>query len=280
MTVGVRLYAVGDQGNTTPDIPDEIPVEDSFFPEPAWGQRKSENREPESDEVDATKVLLAGGLGLWLDDGERIRALDPRLPEGERVGYETVTNIQPGTYLVLREGATERGAMYVAAMAAVGERADEIAETQARWKCALAERLDRKGVKWVTAELRARNIRSATRARAWIEPTLICPRHEEDLSLLLAWLEISTEPTFANAIALRRALYRASADLRHELEEAVSKADLEALQRNGSMRLELEREGFRGMIVARVLARAPFTEIVARPQTRIPFPDSGAQWLE
>ena len=81
-------------------------------------------------------------------------------------------------------------------------------------------------------------------------------------------------------MSLRRALYKAIAELRQELEVAVGQVGLLALQRDGVMHLELQREGFRGMIVARVLARAPFTEIVPRYQTRVPFPDRGAQWLE
>ena len=130
------------------------------------------------------------------------------------------------------------------------------------------------------AELKARGVRSAARVRAWTEPTLICPKHEEDLAALLEWLGLPLQPTYANAVSLRRALYKAIADLRQELEDAVGQADLHALERDGFMRLELRREGFRGMIVARVLARAPFTEIVPRRQTRVPFPDGGAQWLE
>jgi hypothetical protein len=73
-------------------------------------------------------------------------------------------------------------------------------------------------------------------------------------------------------------VYKASAELRKELESAVSQADLRVLERDGI--LHLDREGFRGMIVARVLARSPFTEIVPRPQVRVPFSDGSAQWLD
>ncbi|MGW4336790.1 DISARM anti-phage system protein DrmE domain-containing protein [Rhodococcus koreensis] len=279
--ISVKVRLIGDVTGPGSEASEEVEIEeDTFYPEPVWGRRRSEDREPGRDEVEARKILLGGGLALWLDDGERIRSLDPRQPEGDRVSYEAVRDVQPGTYLVLREGANERGAMYDAALAAVGQRAASITQTQERWKQALADRLTRNGAKQVIAVLEARNIRSARRVRAWIEPTLICPKHEEDLAKLLEWLEIPLHPTYTNAVHLRRALYKASADLRHELEGAVGQADLLALERDGFMHLEIQRTGFRGMIVARVLARAPFTEIVQRPQTRVPFPDPGAQWLE
>jgi hypothetical protein len=280
VAIGVKVHPIGDAAEPAPEAPETPEMEDTFYPRPVWGTRKSEDREPESDEVEAWKILLGGGLALWLDDGERIRSLDPRQPEGDRVGYEAVDDVQPGTYLVLREGATEHGAMYDAALAAVGQRAASITATQEQWKEALADRLARDGAKRVIDELKARNIRSPGRVRAWTEPTLICPRHEESLAALLEWLGIPLKPAYVNAVSLRRALYKASAELRQELESAVGQADLLALQRDGLIHLQLQREGFRGMIVARVLARAPFTEIVPRGQTRLPFPDGGAQWLE
>ena len=278
--IDAKAHLIGEVEESATETSETPAIEDTFFPQPVWGSRKSGEREPESDEVEAWKLLLSGGLALWLDDGERIRSLDPRQPEGDRISYEAVDNVQPGTYLVLREGATERGAMYDAAMAAVGLRAANIAATQEQWKRALTERLERHGATRVVAELTAQQVFSAARVRAWIEPTLICPKREEHFAALLEWLGIPREPTFTNALTLRRALYRAIADLRQELERAVAQADLNALERDGFMRLTLQREGFRSIIVARVLARAPFTEIVPRTQTRVPFPDGGAQWLE
>lgn len=275
-----KVHLVGDLDSPTPAGSEEIDVRDEYYPQPIWGHRESEEREPASGEVEARKILLAGGLGLWLDDGEYIRALDPRLPEGHRVNYEAVGNVRPGTYLVLREGETEHGAMFEAALAELGDRGYAVLETQAQWKYALAERLDRKGTRQVIDELNLRQVKAASRVRAWTDPTLISPRREQDLALLLEWLDIPLIPSFANAVALRQAVYRASADLRRELENSVGKADLRALEAEGFMRLELEREGFRGMIVARVLARAPFTEIISRPLARVPFEDKAAQWLE
>lgn len=279
-TIRTTLRPLGDLAEPIDRADSDPLATDNFFPTPVWGSRQSDDRQPASDEVEARKILLCGGFRLWLDDGERIRSLDPRQPEGERVSYESVVGVQPGTYLILREGATERGAMYDAAIEGVGDRADGMRATQHEWKAVLTQRLNDDGVSSVVSKLRTRGIKEAGRVRAWIEPTLICPKREASLRILLDWLGITQEPTYSNAIALRRSLYRAIADLRRELETAAGCSDLNALERDGFLRLELDREGFRSMIVARVIACAPFTEIIPRNQTRIPFPDEGAKWLE
>lgn len=280
MRVKSRVRVVGDVIEPESPIPHDESLEEAYYPQPSWNGRAAGDREPEPDEVEAWKVLLAGQLAIWLDDGHRIRTLDPRQPVGERVTYAAVDAVSPGTYLVLRDGATEPGAMYEAALRLMGTRADGIVATQRAWKSALAARLASRSANACIAELRARGVRSATRVRAWIEPTLICPKHEQDLVGLLEWLGLPVEPTHRNAMALRRAVYQASADLREELEDAVSRADLGALERDGHMRLAIEREGFRSMVVARVQARSPYTEIVARQQTRLPFRDRSGEWLE
>ncbi|MCX5333810.1 hypothetical protein [Streptomyces sp. NBC_00140] len=280
MKVKVTERAVGDLSEPESHVSNDEQLEDTYYPQPMWRGRTSGDREPALDEAEAWKVLLAGSLAIWLDDGERIRTLDPRQPAGERVTYAAVGDVAPGTYLVLRNGETERGAMHEAALHLMGSNAEAVKATQRGWKAALDARLASKGAVACIAELRARGVRSAARVRAWTEPTLISPKHEHDLFLLLEWLGLAVEPSHRNAMALRRSVYRASADLREELEDAVSRADLAALERDGHMSLDIEREGFRSMVVARVQARSPYTEIVPRPHTRAPFSDRSGEWLE
>ncbi|MER7604760.1 hypothetical protein [Nocardioides sp. NPDC127503] len=280
MKVQAKERVVGDVTEPESPVPGDEPTEDIYYPQPTWRGRTSGDREPGADEAEAWKVLLAGQLAIWLDDGDRIRTLDPRQPAGERVTYAAVDAVAQGTYLVLRDGATERGAMYEAALRRMGTRADNIVVTQRAWKAALTRQLAVRSASACIRELRAQGVRSAARVRAWIEPTLISPKHEQDLVLLLEWLGLPVEPTHRNAMELRRAVYQATADLREELEDAVSRADLAALEREGYMRLAIAREGFRSMVVARVHARSPYTEIVARQQTRVPFGDRSSEWLE
>lgn len=280
IVVKATVHQIGDTAEPLNSVADDASVEDIYFPQPEWGARTSGDREPARDEVEAWKVFLAGGQGLWLDDGDRIRTLDPKQPEGDRVGYEAVKGIVPGAYLVLRQGETERGAMYDQAVASLGARAPGILTTQARWKARLEERLVRVGSRQAMAELDQLGVRSSGQVRAWADPRLICPQRDADFALLLGWLGEPSQPTYGNAITLRRAVYKASAELRKELEAAIGRADLRVLERDGILELELPREGFRGIFVARVLAMAPFTEIVSRSQVRVPFTDGSAQWLD
>ncbi|MFI1655495.1 hypothetical protein ACH4ZU_11385 [Streptomyces sp. NPDC020472] len=280
MKAKARERTIGDLSEPESPVPDDESMEGTYYPQPLWRGRNSGDREPGPDEAEAWKVLLAGNLAIWLDDGDRIRTLDPRQPEGERVTYAAVEDVVTGTYLVLRDGETEHGAMYEAALHLMGPRAGAIEATQRGWKTALEARLASRGARTSIAELRARGVRSAARVRAWTEATLISPKHEHDLVLLLEWLGLAVEPSHRNAMALRRAVYQASADLREELEDAVSRADLAALERDGHMSLDIEREGFRSIVVARVQARSPYTEIVPRPHTRAPFFDRSGEWLE
>ena len=276
--VGSRLYTEGDPVDPVAQIEPE--AEDDYLPQPIWGSRSSGDREPSTDEVEARKILLSGHLAMWLDDGDRIRSVDPKQPPGELVTYTEVHAVREGTYLLLRQGATERGALYQAALAKLGVNARAIEDTQGAWKQALAYRLKTHGSRHVVKELRSAGVRAADRARAWADPELIRPHSDEDFEALLKWLEIPIQPTFGHASRLRKMLYQASAEIGRQLEAAVSAADLTVLETTGHMSLDVEAEGFRGVLATRVLGVAPFAEIVPRHDTRVPFPDMSGQWLE
>lgn len=279
-----RLTEAGDvptlvSGDTAPDLED-IPEED-LLPQPAWGSRVSEDRAPNADEVEARKILLSGSRAIWLDDdGERIRALDPTQPQGERVGYCDVAALAPGTFLLLREGEAERASLHALAFARIGGRAFAIQESQATWKSAIVGRLKVLGIRESERALRALGISAAGQVRAWASAHVIRPQSDSDFERLLGWLGLPVHPYFAHASLLRHEVHRATRDLRERLETAADVADLHELERVGHMTLNTDEPGFRCMFVTRVLAIAPFTELVARHDARVPFLNEGALWLE
>jgi hypothetical protein len=279
----IRIEArISTEGNMS-DLPLVVAVdevEDDFLPQPAWGTSSAVDREPTSEEVVAHKLLLSGNLALWLDDGDRIRTLDPDQPSGERVTYTDVEAVRAGTYLLLRRGETERGTLYRAALRLMGARASNVGTSQQSWKELLSHRLAEQGYAAVRDALRRRGVKTANRVRAWTEPSLVRPQSDHDFEALIEWLGLPIQPTFGYATMLRGLLYQASADIRDHLEAAVGKADLSVLERDGNMSLDLKAEGFRGIIATRVLAISPHTEIVSRHDARVPFPDRSAQWLE
>lgn len=280
--IEARVFTVGDTSEPEQSVPVEVEDndEDAYLPQPVWGARKSDDREPTSEEVDARKTLLSGNLAMWLDDGERIRSLDPRQPAGERVTYTEVSAVRKGTYLLLRQGATERGALYQAALARLDQRATVVDAAQTEWKQVLLERLEQIGYRRVVEELRAAGVKSSDRARAWTSPSLIRPISDQDFESLLKWLGMPIQPTFGYATLLRKMLYQASAEIGKQLEAAVSAADLTELESAGHLSLDVRTEGFRGILATRVVAISPYSEIVSRHDARVPFEDRSGQWLE
>jgi hypothetical protein len=279
ITIKARVFTEGEVADSDSQVPDDE-VEGDFLPQFAWGGRQSAEREPGSEEVEAQKVLLSGNLAIWLDDGDRIRVLDPSQPVGERVIYTDVSLVRPGIYLLLRRGETERGVLYQAALRLLGAKGGAADVTQRTWKAALAQRLVERGYRHVVSELRQLGVKAADRARAWTDSNLVRPHSDQDFKTMLEWLNISIQPTFDHATMVRRALYQASADVRDQLEKAVSEADLAALDQDGHLSLDVETEGHRGIVATRVLAMAPYTEIVSRHDARVPFEDRSGQWLE
>lgn len=278
--IHARVFTMGDAPEPEPGVLAEVEDEDAYLPQPVWGTQNPEDREPTNEEVKARKILLSGNLAMWLDDGERIRSLDPWQPAGERVTYTDVAAVREGTYLLLRQGTTERGVLHQAALARLGPQATAVANTQEKWKQLLAQRLQQHGHRQVVKDLRAAGIKTADRARAWTDPSLVRPKSDRDFELLLEWLGITIQPTFGHASLLRKMLYQASTEIGRQLEAAVSAADLTELESAGHISLDVRTEGFRGMLATRVLAVSPFTQIVSRHDARVPFEDQGGQWLE
>lgn len=277
--IEARVFTEGEVEELGPEASGTEGEDDLLSPF-VWSGRQSVDREPGHNEVKAQKVLLRGNLAIWLDDGDRIRALDPGQPAGERVIYTEVSFVRAGTFLLLRRGETERGVLYQAALGLLGVDGGAANATQKAWKAALVQCLSERGDRVVMAELRRRGIKAVERARAWTDPSLIRPHSDRDFEILLAWLGIPIQPTLDYANTLRRALYQASADVREQLEKAVSAVDLAELERDGHLSLDVEMEGLRGMVATRVLAISPYTEIVSRQNARVLFEDRSGQWLE
>lgn len=273
-----RLFMEGDTSGAVFDLPGQD-NEDEYLPQPVWGSRRDADREPTSEEVEARKLLLSGNLAMWLDDGDRIRSLDPDQPDGERVTYTDVPAVRPGTYLLLRQGETERTALYQAAIARL-PHGDAVERSQAAWKWLLAEHIHKGGHGKIVAQLRDVGVKAADRARAWTDPNLIRPANDKDFERLLQWLGIPVQPTFDYATILRRTLYLVSAEVGRQLEAAVSVAELSELNSTGHLSLHAKTEGFRGILATRVLAISPFTEVMSRRDARVPFEDWSGQWLE
>ncbi|MEU8179738.1 hypothetical protein AB0B86_03050 [Micromonospora sp. NPDC049047] len=273
-----RLRRIGSE----PLIPQRLrDTEGQLAPDPIWKQAKA--RLPYgADEAQARKILLCGGLSMMLDldEGESIRVLDPSRPAGSRVQMQQVDAVGPGSYLVLREGHTDSGTLYERALTRLKDQAPRVEQSQATWKTALHDRLQALGPGEVVRRLRTQGVQAAAQAPAWTAHTLARPQGSDDFTILLRWLGLPAEPHRRHADMLRRARYQAMSDIREALEAALGDADMNELQRTGILRLDLDIEGFAGIVATRVLALSPYLDVVPRSELRIPKGDESARWLE
>lgn len=255
-------------------------VIEEYVPQPIWGTAGTVTRGPNSDEALARKLYLGGGFAMWLDDGQRIRSLDPSQPVGERVTYMDVESVTEGSFLLLREGVSERVTLYEAALDTLGHRAADITASQRRWKCRLADRLQHRGRWCVEDELKAFGVTAYEQVRAWTDPILVRPKSKRDFRLLLDWLGVPVQSAADNADMLKRVLTRESQRIRKELEDIIEYIDLDELERIGYVSLGGRNVGVRGMCATRVIAISHFKRPVARSRTRILIEDDGGRWLE
>ena len=279
VVVSARTITLGES-STQSDISDTPTDEEQLLPQVVWATPDAAARSLGAEDVLARQVKLSGGFAMMLDDGERIRAVDPTQPGGARVTSVDIAAVRPGTYLLVREGLTERKALYDAALNLLGAQRELVESSQLQWKTGLAARLEERGRVLVVRELAAVGVQTLERVEAWIEPMLVRPRSDRDFQLLLQWLGIAIEPTFSLATDLRRKRAQATANITEQLEEGVGRADMSVLERDGHLFLELPTEGFRGMRAVRVLAVSPHVEVVSVHDVRILVKDRGAQWLE
>lgn len=280
-TVPVRVFRIGEDTASAATVAGDDIDETQLLPQASWIPPDAPPRAPGIDEVAARNVLLSGGYSLWLDDdGERIRVVDPSQPGGERVINIDIEAVRPGIYLLLRDGETERQALYEAALNLMGPQAEAVAMSQTGWKRTLQSRIDQLGRPNVVRELGTAGVKTLDRVTAWTDPMLARPRSNQDFETLLQWLGIGVHPTYELATALRRKRAQASVKIGDELEEAVGVADMSLLERDGHLRLDAETDGFRGVIATRILSISPHVEVISRHDARQLRPDRSARWLE
>ncbi|MCL2489494.1 MAG: hypothetical protein FWF36_02020 [Propionibacteriaceae bacterium] len=281
-TFGVETHVFPVNQSPAVDESAQAPPEDMMLPTPVWPVKANPDRIPRPLEALARRAYLSGGYFVFLDEGERVRTIEPTQAIEERVVSLPINAVQPGVYLLLRLGESEQGSLYAAAINSFGARAVEIANSQAKWKKALGERVGQYGVEGCETELRGLGVKAAGRVLAWIDPTLDRPQRNSDFRLLLKWLDIDEQPAFTLATDLRRKRQQLGHSVRSELEKVLSTSDLTSLMVKGHLALSSADPKYRGMIATRVLAISPWQEIVAVQQTRVLFEDhrGGGRWLE
>jgi len=282
--VEVRPFLVPPSLSLTQEESVESPAEeDAMVPGPPWTPRSDPDRPPRNSEVLARRVLLSGSYCVFLDAGERIRAIDPTQPPEERLTSLPIEAVKPGVYLLLRKGENEQGVLLKEALDAFGpKQAEAIAASQRIWKMALSERICEYGMDRVEKELRGLGVGAADRTPTWVDPFLVRPQRNSDFQLLLKWLSVDEEPAFSLATDLLRERQHLGHARRLALEQRLGASDMTPLMRYGHLEVTAVDSQYRGMIASRVLAISRWQEIVPVQQVRVLFDDQegDGRWLE
>lgn len=268
---------IDDATTNEESSPDSV---EDFMPNVNWDFPASSNRKPERDERMARRVLLSGGHGTWLDDGERIRSLDPEQPPSERVVSLPLSVVRSGTYLLLRDGETGLGAPLAAGIQLLGESGEQVLASQAVWKSALEGKLRELGHRQAERMVIELGIKAHGQLNSWVEESRIRPSSDHDFRVLLQWLGLQGSDCFEHATHLRRCLHRATSQIREHLEASVSSLDLDELRRAGHVIIQSTEDGFRDLVAARVLAISPDSTPIPINHLRRLEDDEGARWLE
>jgi len=196
----------------------------------------------------ATRVDSAGD--------STIRTVDPSMLGEARVREMPIGEIEIGDYVALRNGS---GGDIVAELAdeIIGTEACECRELQDEWKAELRRRIRMTSQRAVANDLGA----SMQQVAYWSSssPNRIGPRTAEVFVRLLKYLGIEEgiSRTLRAADTIRSAHIRAGRQFTASLVDVIKDADLEALERHGSMTVTLS--GVRGapMQIWRVEDRSP-----------------------
>lgn len=216
----------------------------------------------EQENAEARLFQLEGRVGVFLDeeDGGSSLVIDLEDEETTRVKRVSVSAIEPGMYVLLREGG---GGDYLMPVAdkILGKEATGARELQRHWKSKLRDVVNTHGA--YTVSLRLKNYGSIraneTNLRNWMSDRNIRTDDKRDFAAIMQLVGLSseTEKYWKNAGLIDSAHRRAGSQIRKLLLRQVLTADLSELEQRGQMAFELAESGGGQMLALRVVARAP-----------------------
>ncbi|MGI9064875.1 MAG: hypothetical protein ACR2HX_00495 [Pyrinomonadaceae bacterium] len=207
---------------------------------------------------------LEGRVGVFLDADESGSwlVIDLEGEEATRVKRVNVSAIEPGMYVLLREGG---GGDYIVPIAdrILGGKAESSRGLQRKWKSMLCDAVRTYGAYTVSMQLKNHGSVRANEAnvRNWMSERNIRTDDKRDFTAImrLVGLGEDAEKYWKNAALIDRAHRQAGGHIRRLLLRQVLTADLHELEQRGRMQFELSESGGGQMLALRVVARAPHT---------------------
>lgn len=233
------------------------------------------------DEVWARQVTLADGRSTMLDvEGEQVRTLDPWAEPGQRVKLTDVEEVQTGSYLVLRVGASETDALRDLTVAHLGGDSASVLAAHSLWKSKLSTQLRRHGERWVRRKLLEFGMQTLPRVEAWCLASTFGPRADDDFALLMIWLDLSPHRFLQARSQLRSAQSIVTHAIRTDMETRLSGGDMQKLVSQGTLEIEAETEGVAGMLAGEVVAVSSELKRVRKHQLRVLETGRRLKWQE
>lgn len=219
------------------------------------------------EEVEGLLFQLEGGSGVFLDasEGSSWMVINLEEEEAARVKRVSVAAIEPGMYMLLREGG---GGDYIVPVAdrILGSAAANARGLQRAWKSKLREAVNRRGLYAVSRELESLGAIRANESniRNWMSERNIRTEDERDFAAIMRLVGFGGEKDkcWETAALIDSAHRRAGSHIRKLLLRQVLTADLSELKQRGRMKFELSVSGGGQMIALRVVARAPRTDLI------------------
>jgi hypothetical protein len=260
---------------------------EEVLPQIDWDQiwfrfaKISEARGQESDEVDASLVLLAGDSAVFLDlsQDSNVLVLDLADVEGDGSNEDSClvrvggSELRPGMFILLR---TEGGGDYIVPVAdrILGNLANSARALQRNWKTLLRVQIANRGSQAVVEELVRLGSKQAKiyNLRNWASDKNLCPQDFYDFLAIMRLLnmERDAQNLWDNAALLESAHRKAGFQIRRMLIREVLQSNLEELAASGRMDFQLPEADGGTLSALRVESISP--QLYKVPISRVGIP--------
>jgi hypothetical protein len=240
------------------EVPESVPEaeREDPWPEIDWSSvERSANRTLPTDAdadandlISARLILLDGGYGVFLDadDGSTVLTLDVSRTFASRVERVPLRAIEPGMFVLLR---TEGGGDYIIPIAdqILGPDAEPLRTAQKEWKGLLRQRVRRRGLAAVCADLIENGSQRADEqnVRNWMSLRSIRTQDKADFDaiMVLVGLRLQADNYWKKMGRIRAAHRAAGFEIRRRLLEQVGLAAAGDLSKG---RIDFELPGVDG----------------------------------